>query len=131
MSDLNTKTLDELDVIETIDENDTLLVESGGRMKKFSGSFGGGGIIVLTEDANNSIGVSYNQILSYIDDGKLPVQFVPLSGSPNTNILYILSVYGFEDSDYYVNFYSPSHSDSCLYYASSTTENLCRVQEPA
>lgn len=50
MADLNTKTLNELDTITEMGENDTILVESNGRMKKFSGEIGsgsGGGVYIL------------------------------------------------------------------------------------
>ena len=49
MADLNTKTLNELDTITEMGENDKVLVESGGRMKRFSGEIGGsgGGVYIL------------------------------------------------------------------------------------
>lgn len=50
MPDLNTKTLNELDTITEMGENDKVLVESNGRMKKFSGEIGGSGsgVYILT-----------------------------------------------------------------------------------
>lgn len=42
MPDLNTKTLIELDTVNNLDNNDTILVESDGLMKRVSGSLGGG-----------------------------------------------------------------------------------------
>ena len=48
MPDLSTKTLNELDTITEMGENDKVLVESNGRMKKFSGEIGsGGGVYIL------------------------------------------------------------------------------------
>ena len=58
MSDLNTKTLNELDTITEMGENDKVLVESNGRMKKFSGEIGsgGGGVYILNIDDFSSNG---------------------------------------------------------------------------
>ncbi len=47
MADLNTKTLNELETITEMGENDKVLVESNGRMKRCSGSLGGGGVYIL------------------------------------------------------------------------------------
>ena len=43
MADLSTKTLNQLDTITEMGESDKILVESNGRMKKFSGEIGGSG----------------------------------------------------------------------------------------
>lgn len=49
MADLSTKTLNQLDTITEMGENDKILVESNGRMKKFSGEIGGSdsGVYIL------------------------------------------------------------------------------------
>ena len=48
MSELSTKNLNEIETITTLGENDKILVESNGRMKKIAGSVaGGGGIYIL------------------------------------------------------------------------------------
>lgn len=50
MPDLDKKSLDTLEVLEELGENDKILIESGGRMKRISGSLGGG-IYILDLDA--------------------------------------------------------------------------------
>ena len=51
MDDSNTKTLNELETITEMGENDKVLVESNGRMKRCSGSLGsGGGVYILNAD---------------------------------------------------------------------------------
>ena len=47
MPDLNTKTLNELDVVTDINNTDYILIEQGGRMKRVNGSKIGGGVYVL------------------------------------------------------------------------------------
>lgn len=47
MADLNTKTLNELDVVTDINDTDYVLIEQGGRMKRVSGSKVGGGVCIL------------------------------------------------------------------------------------
>lgn len=49
MSELSTKGLIELDVLEELQENDHILVESDGMMKRISGSMvsGGSGVCVI------------------------------------------------------------------------------------
>ena len=137
MPDLNTKTLNELDTITEMGENDKVLVESNGRMKKFSGEIGGGGLVVLTEDSNGSIGVSYNQIVGYIEEGKLPILvYVDAEVGPAPfNCIYMLVGYSIFNSDYFVTFswYNPDSGAVNLfeYMASSATNNLGRSNEPA
>lgn len=94
MPDLNTKTLNELDTITEMGENDKVLVESSGRMKKFSGEIGGGGIIVLTEDENQSIGISYNQIMNGLQNGKMPILLkdLTINGHTGTNIYNLYNI---------------------------------------
>ena len=48
MSELNTVTLSELAVVDSVEDTDKVLIESGGRMKRVSGDlFGGGGVCVI------------------------------------------------------------------------------------
>lgn len=57
MSELSTKNLSELTVITELGENDKVLVESGGRMKKIASSAvgGGGGVLIVdTSDFESS-----------------------------------------------------------------------------
>lgn len=47
MADLNTKTLNELDVVTDINDTDYVLIEQSGRMKRVNGSKVGGGVCIL------------------------------------------------------------------------------------
>lgn len=56
MADLNTKTLNELDTITEMGENDKVLVESNGMMKRCSGSLGSGVYILNRSDFSETEG---------------------------------------------------------------------------
>lgn len=58
MSELNTKGLIELDVLEELQETDHVLIESDGMMKRINGSMVGG---------NNNIGVCVINLSEYED----------------------------------------------------------------
>lgn len=78
MPDLNTKTLNELDTITEMGENDKVLIESGGRMKRCSGSLGGGGGAVLLEIVEMSNGrhiieLTPNELTTMLSSGQLPI----------------------------------------------------------
>ena len=83
MAELNTKTIDELETIESMGENDKVLVASGGEIKKVSGSLGGGGGLYFI---NEFVDVEFsgygtvscpkitpNEIIALVNSGMLPV----------------------------------------------------------
>ena len=75
MSELNTKTLSELTTVDSLLNTDTVLIESGGRMKKVSpsaiggeGSGGGGSVLVIEAIANETGATILNKTWQEIYD---------------------------------------------------------------
>ena len=58
MAELNTKSISELDILQTLQSSDHILVESDGMMKRINGSMIGG---------NNNIGVCVIDLSEYED----------------------------------------------------------------
>ncbi len=50
MAELSTITLGELEEVDSLQDTDTILVERGGRIKRFTGEVGGGGVCVVNLD---------------------------------------------------------------------------------
>ena len=78
MADLNTITLSELATITELGENDKVLVESGGRMKKISGSLGGGGAVVIDliyDEENYRFKIEYttSEFADLLASGQVPI----------------------------------------------------------
>lgn len=79
MPDLDTITLSELDTITEMGENDKVLVESNGRMKRCSGSLGGGGgvCIEITEHPNTEgrriIELTPTELSTMLSSGQIPI----------------------------------------------------------
>lgn len=80
MADLNTKTLNELDTITEMGENDKVLVESGGRMKRCSGSLGSGGAVVLEvvqadpgSEGQHMVDISLTNLTNLLSSGQIPI----------------------------------------------------------
>lgn len=121
MSELNTKTLNELTTVDSLLNTDTVLIESGGRMKKVSpsaiGGGGGGNVVIANGQLQGEVepnvpysvnlDKTYNEIVSaeysvlhiygtdnYGEEGF----YLPLSGksgNSETNeyaLMYLLSV---------------------------------------
>jgi len=80
MADLSTKTLNELDTITEMGENDKVLVESNGRMKRCSGSLGGGGAVVLEvvqanpgSEGQHMVDISLTNLTNLLLSGQIPI----------------------------------------------------------
>ena len=131
MANLDTKTLSELDTITEMGENDKVLIESGGRMKKFSGTISGGGNTVLTE-TSGSIGVSYDQIVSYVSEGNLPILLCQSSGTTEV-LIHQVSAYSIYEGTYFVFFttFDPNNMQTSLriYSASSSSGILTLLSD--
>ena len=100
MPDLNTKTLNELDTITEMGENDKILVESGGRMKKLNGSVGGGGGGVIVEfgtvsqeSSQKTINMTPPEFAALLDSGQIPIFYYLAQNSDENNEYLFLSYY--------------------------------------
>lgn len=122
MAELNTITLSELDVVDSIGANDKVLLESGGRMKKIGGDgVGGGGLVVLSE-FDSLIGTSrldktWNEIYSAAEQGKtVYIKYV----SESDGYFQLLPITGILCSEI-ENIYSVA-DDENIYMASARDE---------
>lgn len=70
MAELDTITLNELDTVDELLETDTILVERGGRIKRFTGEIGGNDTLIVT-DTNSVLNKTFNQIKTALDAGDL------------------------------------------------------------
>lgn len=99
MPDLNTKTLNELDTITEMGENDKVLVESGGRMKKLNGSVSGGGGVIIEfgtvsqESSQKTINMTPPKFAALLDSGQIPIFYHSAQNSDDNNEYSFLSYY--------------------------------------
>lgn len=108
MPDLNTKTLNELDTITEMGENDKILVESGGRMKKLSGSVGGGGGVIVEfgtvsqESSQKTIDMTAAEFATLLASGQVPIFYSPstLSEYEEYDTYMLLSYYRTNGNDF-------------------------------
>lgn len=113
MSELNTKALSELTVVDSLENTDTVLIESGGYMKKINSSAIGGGLIVnVTAEFPGSEGTivdvskTYAEIADAIKDGNDVVVFLHCAVDLDSreNVMYRLPLSYFDEDGGAVGF---------------------------
>lgn len=142
MADLTTKTLNELDTVDSVASTDHVLIESGGRMKRADSSLVGGAAYVLytsdfkEESSDSMSGIKvchntaiYNGLLRAIDEGRPVTLIVSESGA----VFYVASIRAFSDAviilDGYYGFLFVTPSDG---YSSSdlyTPRNITPTEQ--
>lgn len=121
MADLDTITLSELDTVSELLETDTLLVERGGRIKRFTGEVGGGNNTLIITDTNGTLNKTFNQIKNAIDVGTI-VLVAPSNNSSAVGTMEFCYGYTFQVSEGHYAIHIINSGSFYSYIANSQTD---------